>query len=65
MLKHMIKAQVLNLVFGRVDLVVRILEVRLDDKSRRITSLRSTGMVGAGVATFGKNIRNVAILPLP
>lgn len=36
MLQHMVEAQVLDLVVGRVDLLVRILELRLDDKGGRV-----------------------------
>ena len=32
MLKHMIEAKVLKLIFRRMDLLVRVLEVRFDHK---------------------------------
>ena len=52
MLQHMIKAQILNLVFARMNLAVAVLEVALDDKRRRISSLGSAGMITACIAAL-------------
>lgn len=62
MLKHMIKAEVLELIVARMDLVVAVLEVALNHKSTWITSLGGTGMVRASIAAFGLNVRNVAVV---
>lgn len=39
MLQHMIEAQILNLVLRGVNLLIRVLEVTLDDKGRRVAGL--------------------------
>lgn len=64
MLKHMIETQVLNLILGGVDLLVRVFEVGLDDKRRRISSFRCRSMIAASVATLGEDVGNVAVLQL-
>ena len=40
MLQHMIKAQILDLILSRMDLIVRILEIGFDDKGGRIAGFR-------------------------
>lgn len=62
MLQHVVETQVLNLVFARVDLLVRVLKVRLDHKRRRIPGFGSGGVVGAGVSAFRQHIRDGAVL---
>ena len=62
MLQHMIEAQILDLVLRSMDLLVRVLEVRLNDESRWIASLRSTSMIGACIAAPGKDVRDIAVL---
>lgn len=62
MLQHVIKAQVLDLILRRVDLLVGVLELGLDDESRRVSVSARRCMVGAGVAAPRLNIRHVAIL---
>lgn len=61
-LQHVVKGQVLNQVLGSVDLLVAVLKGRFDDESRRIASLGSRGVVGAGVAALGLDPRNVTVL---
>ena len=63
MLKHVVKAEILDLVFRGVDFLVRVLEVAFDDERRRIPSLGRAGMVGARVAALCKDVGNVAVLP--
>lgn len=62
MLQHVVEAQVLDLVLGGVDLLVRVLELRLDHKRRRVTETAGGGMVGAGVAALGFSVGDVAVL---
>lgn len=61
MLQHMIKAQVLQLVLCRVNLLVRIFEVTLNDKGTRISSFTGTGVIGAGVTALGQDVGDIAI----
>lgn len=61
MLKHVVEVQVLNLVFGRVNLLVAVLEVRLDDKGRRVAMLASTCVIRAGVPALSLNVGDRAI----
>ena len=62
MLQHMIEAQVLNLVFGCVDLLIRVFEVGFDDECRGISGFGGACMVRACVATFGEDVWYVAVL---
>ena len=62
MLKHVVKAQILNLVLSGMDLVVGVLEVRLNHKSRRIAGLAGAGVIRAGVAALGLNPGDLAVL---
>jgi hypothetical protein len=61
MLQHVVKAEVVNRVFCSVDLVVAVLEVRLNDESRRVSSLRCTRVVGASIAALGQDVWDVAV----
>jgi hypothetical protein len=61
MLQHVVEAEVLNLVLGCVDLVVAVLEVRLNDEGRGVSSLGSAGVVGTSIAALGKNVWDVAV----
>lgn len=61
MLKHVVEVQVLDLVFGRVDFFVTVLEVRLDDKGRRVAMLASTCVIRAGVPALSLNVGDRAI----
>lgn len=62
MLQHVVKAQILDLIFGRVDLLVRVLELRLNHKCRGVSETAGGGMVGAGVPALGLNERDVTVL---
>ena len=62
MLKHMIEAEKLNLVFRCMDVIVRVLELGFNHKSRRIAGLGCRGMIRAGVSTLCQDIRNITIL---
>lgn len=63
MLKHMIKAQILNLViFCMNTAVIPILAIRLCYECRRITRPCGRSMVGAGKATREFDIRNITVL---
>ena len=61
-LQHVVERQVLDLVVGRVDVVVRVLKGRLDDEGRGIAGLGRRGVVGAGVAALGLDVGEVAVL---
>jgi hypothetical protein len=52
MLQHVVEAKVLNLVFGRVDFLVAVLELRFDDKGRWVAEAAGGGMVRASVAAL-------------
>ncbi len=62
MLEHVVEGQVLDLVVGGVNVVVRVLKGRLDHESRGIACLGGRGVVGAGITAFSFNIGNVTIL---
>ena len=62
-LEHVVERQVLDQVLGRVDVVVRVLEGRLDDKRRGVPGLGGGGVVGAGVAALGLDVGDGAVLP--
>ncbi len=62
MLEHVLERQVLDEIIRRVDVVVRVLERRLDHKRGRVTGLGGRGMVGAGVAALGLYEGNIAVL---
>lgn len=58
----MVKGQVLDVVVGGVDMGVRVLESRLDDKGRGVAGLGGGGVVGAGVAALGLDPGDGAVL---
>ncbi len=62
MLQHVVEAQKLDFVLGGVDLLVGIGEVGFDDKGGRIAVFAGGGVVGAGVAAFGEDEGDVAVL---
>ena len=62
MLQHVIETEILNLIFCAVDLLVGVLEFRLNDKGRRIAVPARRCMVRAGVAALGLNEGNVTVL---
>lgn len=62
MLEHVVKAKVLDLVLSRVDLVVRVLEVALDNKRRGVACLAGACMIRTCISALSQHIRDVAIL---
>lgn len=62
MLQHVVEAQVLDLILGRVDLLIRILKLRLDHESRWVTESTGGGVVGTGVAALGFHVGDITIL---
>lgn len=62
MLQHVIKAEVLDLIFGAMNLLVRVLKFRFNDEGGRIAVPAGRCMVGAGIPALGLNVGNVAIL---
>lgn len=62
MLQHVVEAKVLNLVFGRVDFLVAVLELRFDDKGRWVAEAAGGGMVRASVAALCFSVGDVAVL---
>lgn len=62
MLQHMVKAEILDLVVRRVDLLIRVLELRLDDEGGWVAEAAGRGVVGAGVAAFCFDVGDVAVL---
>jgi hypothetical protein len=62
MLQHVVEAKVLNLVLGRVDFLIAVLELRFDDKGRWVAKAAGGGMVRASVAALGFNVGDVAVL---
>lgn len=62
MLKHVVERQVLDVVVGGVDVVVAVLESRLDDKCGWIAGLGGRCVVRAGVSTLGLDEGDIAVL---
>lgn len=62
MLQHVVEAQKLDLVLGRVDAGIAVGEVGLDDKGGRVAVFTGGGVVGAGVAAFRQHVGDVAVL---
>lgn len=62
MLQHVVEAEVLDLVLGRVDLLVAVLELGFDDKGRWVAEAAGRGVVGTGVATLCFDVGNVTVL---
>jgi hypothetical protein len=63
-LEHVVEAQILDLVLGGVDLLIRVLKLRFDDESRGITESAGRGVVGAGVTALGLDVGDIAVLEL-
>jgi len=61
-LQHVIEREIFDQVFCAVDVIVRVLECRLDHESRRISSLGGGGVVRAGVPALGLDKGDVAVL---
>ena len=62
MLQHVIKAQILNLILRRMDLLIRVLEIRLDDESRWVSSLRCASVIRARIAALGEDVGDITVL---
>ena len=62
MLQHVVEAQILYFIFGRVDLLIRILELRLDDEGRGVAETAGRGMVGAGITALGLDVGYITVL---
>lgn len=61
-LQHVIEAEVLDQIFRAMDLLVRVLELRLDDECRWVAEAAGRSVVRTGVATLGLDVGNVAVL---
>ena len=61
-LQHVIEAEVLDQIVRTMDLLVRVLELRLDDECRWVAEAAGRSVVRAGVATLGLDVGNVAVL---
>ena len=61
-LQHMVEAEKINLVLRGVDFIVRVLEIRLDDEGRWVSSLGCGSVVGTCIPAFCEDVRDVAIL---
>ena len=64
MLQHVREAQILELVFRGVNLLVGILEVGLDHKSRGIPGLGRRGVVRACVPALCQDVGDLAVLQM-
>ena len=62
MLAHVIEAQILDLVIGRVDFLVRVLHFTLDGHRSGISLSASGGVVGAGVTALGLDEGDLTVL---
>jgi hypothetical protein len=57
-----VEAEVLDLVVGRVDLLVTVLKLRLDHEGGGVAESAGGGVVGASVAAFGLDVGDVTVL---
>lgn len=62
MLQHVIETQIFQFVLGGVDFLVRVLEVGFDHECGWIAGFGGGSVVGAGVAAFREDVRDVTIL---
>lgn len=62
MLKHVVEAQVFDQIIRGVNVLVAILELGLNDKSRRIAIAAGGCVVGAGIATLGLDKWDITVL---
>lgn len=62
MLEHVVEAQILNLVLGSVDMVIRIGKRTLDDESTRVSSLARGRMIGAGISALSEDVWDITVL---
>ena len=61
-LPHMVKAQILDLVIGRVNLLVGVFHFTFNCHRSGISLPAGRGVVGAGITTFGLHERNLTVL---
>lgn len=61
-LKHVVKRQVLDEIVGAVDVLVRVLKGRLDDKRRGVAGLGGRRVVRASIAALGLDPGDAAVL---
>src|SRR3569833_15816 len=62
MLQHVIERQIRDGVVGRVDVVIRVFEGRLDDESRWVAGLGRRGVIRASVAALRLDKGDGAVL---
>lgn len=62
MLQHVVKVEEFNLVFRGVNLLVAVLEIALNHKCGRISSLAGRRMVRASIPTLGLDIGDLEVL---
>ena len=61
-LEHVVEREILDKIIGSVDVVVRILESRLDDEGGRVASLGGRGVIRAGISALCLDVGDVAVL---
>ena len=61
-LEHMVDADVLHGVIRSVDVGAAVVVVRFEDEGGWVSVASSRRVVGAGIATGGLNVANVAVL---
>jgi len=61
-LQHVVETDVLDLVVGCMDMLVTVLEGRLDHECGGVAESTGRGVVGAGVAALGLDIGDVTVL---
>ena len=62
MLQHVIEAQVLNLILGSMNLLIRVRKLALDDKRRGVSGSTGTSMITTRITTFRFDVGYVAVL---
>lgn len=62
MFKNMVKAQILDPVIGRVDSLVTVFHLGFGRHGCRVAIFACRRVIGTGVATFGVDETNVAVL---
>ena len=62
MLKHMIKAQVLDAIVGGVDMLIGISEFGLNHERGWVAGFGCRGVIGTSITTLGFHKWNFAIL---
>jgi len=62
MLEHVVEREILDQIVRAVDMVIRVLESRLDDEGRGVAGLGGRRVIGAGVAALGLHEGDVAVL---